>query len=165
MTFLKLFIHYLYSDTIKDEENIMSIEIEKLTERDIRKFKREIEGYEKSKKVFLILGFVFMVLTILLLAVAIMFGIFAGFAGKEINDYFSFQYFYLYLSLCVTSASFASTIFLVTILMFILRAVLFQKKTENRLNAIEDYEEYQASLKKLPNNEVETASKVVEDKK
>ena len=143
----------------------MSIEIEKLTERDIRKFKREIEGYEKSKKVFLILGFVFMGLTIVLLGLAIMFGIFAGISGSKMSDVFSYEYFVAFLALCITTAEFGSTFFLVTILMFILRAVLFQKKTENRLNAIEDYEEYQASLKKLPNNEVETASEVVEDKK
>ena len=142
----------------------MGIEIEKLTERDIRKFKREIEGYEKSKKVFLILGFVFMALTILLLGLAVMFGIFAGIAGKEMNDFFSYEYFGLYVSLCVTSASFASTMFLVTLIMFILRAVLFQKKTENRLNAIEDYDEYQASLKKQEPKQIETASEVVEEK-
>ena len=35
----------------------MSIDITKLTDQDIRKFKREIEGYERNKRLFLILGF------------------------------------------------------------------------------------------------------------
>ena len=121
----------------------MSIKVENLTESDIRKFKREIEGYQKSKRIFLILGFVFLGLTLFLLLLAVLFGVFTGLAAAEVSDYFSYEKFYLFFTLAITTASFASTFFLVTIAMFILRGVLFQKKTENRLNAIEDYEEYQ----------------------
>ena len=128
----------------------MSIQVEKLTDSDIRRFKREIEGYNKSKKIFLILGFVFMALTILLLLGAVLFGIFTWLAGSKVSDYFSYEIFGLMFSLTITTASFASTFFLVTIIMFILRAVLFQKKTENRLNAIEDYEEYQKKIQEYP---------------
>ena len=128
----------------------MSIKVENLTDSDIRKFKREIEGYQKSKKIFLILGFVFMALTIILLIGAILFGIFAAHAGSEADDYFSFEYFYLFFTLTISTASVASTFFVVTIVMFILRGVLFQKKTENRLNAIDDYEEYKAKIKEHP---------------
>ena len=55
----------------------MGIEIEKLTEKDIRKFKREMEGYEKRKKLFLILGFIFLGLTLLLKLLKLLFREFA----------------------------------------------------------------------------------------
>lgn len=128
----------------------MSIKVENLTESDIRRFKREIEGYQKNKKIFLILGFVFAGLTLTLLLLAVLFGVFAGLAGAQMDDYFSYEYFGAFLTLAISTASFASTFFLVTIAMFVLRGVLFQKKTENRLNAIEDYEEYQKKLKEHP---------------
>ena len=128
----------------------MSIDIEKLTDRDIRKFKKEMQGYEKSKKIFFILGFVFMGLTILLVVAAILFGIFAAKAGAEMDDLFSYEYFAVFLSLSITSGSTASTFFLVTLVMFILRGVLFAKKIENRETAIEEYELYQAKLNKEP---------------
>ena len=140
----------------------MVIQIEKLTEIDIRKFKREIEGYEKSKKIFLVLGFVFMGLTIVLLVGAILFGIFAAKAGSKMDDFFSYEYFGAFLALCVTTASFASTFFLVTLIMFILRAVLFAKKIENRLTAIEEYEIYQKGNSKKESPEVEVASEITD---
>ena len=121
----------------------MRLRIEQMTERDVRRFKKDIEGYEKTKKLFLTMGFVAMGVMIFLFLLAIMFGVFAGLSGKEVDDYFSYQYFGMFLSLCITCASFASTAFVYMLLMFILRTVLFKKKTENRLFAIEEYEIYQ----------------------
>ena len=119
------------------------LKIEQMIERDVRRFKKDIEGYEKTKKLFLAMGFIALGLMILFLLIAIMFGIFAGFAGKDMNDYFSYEYFGMYLSLCITCATFSSSFFVWMLLMFILRALLFKKKTENRLYYIEEYEIYQ----------------------
>ena len=146
----------------------MSIEIEKLTDRDIRKFKREIEGYEKSKRIFFILGFVFLGLCVFLLIVAALFGVLAALQITHDGEYVNYMYFTAFLTLAITSASFASTFFLVMLIMFILRGVLFQKKTENRLAAIEDYEEYKKSQQidaKRPidnNDPVEVAGEVAD---
>ena len=119
------------------------IKIEQMTERDVRRFKKDIEGYEKTKKLFFTMGFVALGLMIVFLLVAIMFGVFAGLAGKDMNDYFSYEYFATYLSLCITCATFSSSFFVWMLLMFILRMLLFKKKTENRLFYIEEYEIYQ----------------------
>ena len=59
------------------------IKIEQMTERDVRRFKKEIEGYEKTKKLFFSMGFVAMALMIVFLLLAIMFGVFAGIAGQK----------------------------------------------------------------------------------
>lgn len=139
----------------------MGIRIEELTERDIRKFKREIEGYEKRKKLFLVLGFVFLGLTILFLICAVLFGIYTGYLARTVEDYWSYVPFYLFFDLCITTAAFASTFCVATILMFILRGVLFAKKTENRLAAIEEYELYQKELNKKA-SAVEVADEVKE---
>ena len=119
------------------------LKIEQMTERDVRRFKKDIEGYEKTKKLFLTMGFVALGLMIVFLLIAIMFGVFAGLAGKDMNDYFSYEYFATYLSLCITCATFSSSFFVWMLLMFILRMLLFKKKTENRLFYIEEYEIYQ----------------------
>ena len=119
------------------------LKIEQMTERDVRRFKKDIEGYEKTKKLFLTMGIIAMVLMIVFLTIAIMFGVFAGIAGQKMNDYFSYEYFGLYVGLCTTCAGFASSFFIYMLLMFILRALLFKKKTENRLFYIEEYEIYQ----------------------
>ena len=125
----------------------MSVRIERLTDRDIRRYKRSIENYKQRKKLFLILGFVCLGLTIVFLAAAILLGIFAARAGSEVDDYFSYEYFALFLSLCITTASFASTAFVITIIMFVLRGALFDKKIENRKAIIEEYEIYQEELR------------------
>ena len=119
------------------------LKIEQMTERDVRKFKREIEGYEKTKKLFLAMGFVALGLVALFLILAILFGVFAGIAGSNMSDVFEYEYFGMYLSLCITCATFASTAFVWMLLMFVLRVTLFKKKTENRLFYIEEYEIYQ----------------------
>ena len=119
------------------------LKIEQMTDRDVRRFKKDIEGYEKTKKLFFAMGFVAMGLMIVFLLIAIMLGVFAGFAGKDMNDYFSYEYFGMYLSLSITCATFSSSFFVWMLLMFILRALLFKKKTENRLFYIEEYEIYQ----------------------
>ena len=119
------------------------IRIEQMTDRDVRRFKKDIEGYERTKRLFLIMAFVALGLMLFLLCLAIVFGVFAGIAGSDMNDFFSYEYFGMYLTLCITSASFASTAFVYMLLMFILRSVLFKKKIENRQFAIEEYEIYQ----------------------
>ena len=119
------------------------LKIEQMTERDVRRFKKEIEGYEKTNKLFFALGFVAMGLMIFFFALAIMFGVFTGISGNDMNDFFSYELFGVYLSLCITCATFASTAFIWMLLMFILRVTLFKKKTENRLYYIEEYEIYQ----------------------
>ena len=122
----------------------MGVVIEKLTERDIRKFKRELEGYEKYKRVFLIIGFVLLGLTLLSIAGAIVFAILAAInISSE-----SYEYLAIFAPLFSLSLSFAITLGIFTIAMFILRKVLFAKKIENRLTAIEEYEIYQEELKK-----------------
>ena len=123
----------------------MSIEIEKLTDRDIRQFKREIQGYEKRKKIFLILGFVFMGLAIFFLFATIIFIALAVYEGSRGADYINYLYFDAFLALAITCGSTIVEAVIIMIVMFILRGVLFQKKTENRLAAIEEYEEYKKS--------------------
>ena len=129
----------------------MSIDITKLTDQDIRKFKREIEGYERNKRLFLILGFVFLGITLFLMFIAILFFVFGGIAvnNLEMDNIFSYEYAALYFSAGATALSFASTFCIATIAMFIVRSVAFAKKTENRLAAIEEYEIY----KKQPHEE------------
>ena len=137
----------------------MRLRIEQMTDRDVRKYKRDIEGYEKTKKLFLLMAYIAMALMILFLALAIMFGVFAGIAGQKMNDVFSYEYFGLYVGLCTTCAGFSSSFFIYMLLMFILRSVLFKKKIENRQFAIEEYEIYQ---KEHSNQPQEVAS--LEDK-
>ena len=72
----------------------MSIEIEKLTDRDIRQFKREIQGYEKRKKVFLIVGFVFLGLTLFFLLATILFIALAVYEGSRGADYINYLYLF-----------------------------------------------------------------------
>ena len=121
------------------------VKIEQMTERDVRRFKKDIEGYEKTNKMFFALGFVAMGLMILFLGLAIMFGVFSARATAEAynNDFLTYEYASAYYALCVTCATFASTSFVWMLAMFILRALLFKKKTENRLYYIEEYEIYQ----------------------
>ena len=140
----------------------MGLNIEKLTDRDIRKFKREMEGYKRSKRIFLVLGFVFMGLTIFLLALAIMFGVFGWLCRSIDNGYWEYARMYLFFSLAWAVGCFASTFFLVTIAMFILRAVLFEKKIENRIVAIEEYEELQKKRGNQQQVQTEEASEVVD---
>ena len=146
----------------------MSIEIEKLTDRDIRQFKREIQGYEKRKKIFLILGFVFMGLAIFFLFATIIFIALAVYEGSRGADYINYLYFDAFLALAITCGSTIVEAVIIMIVMFILRGVLFQKKTENRLAAIEEYEEYKKSQQidaKHPidnDNPVEVAGEVAD---
>ena len=132
----------------------MGIIIENLTEKDIRKFKREMEGYEKSKKVFLILGFIFLGLTLLFLFLGIVFIVLAVVSGSQAaqseDAWAGYEFAALFVSLAITTLSFGSTFCVVTIVMFVLRGVLFQKKIENRLTAIEEYELYQKQLQEHP---------------
>ena len=124
----------------------MSVVIEKLTDRDIRTFKRELEGYERRKRVFMIFGFIFLGITILSIVLAILFGVFAFLAGKDIDTYAG--YLAMFIVLCYFSIVFAIVFSFGTAAMFILRGVLFAKKIENRLAAIEEYEIYQKEHKK-----------------
>ena len=121
------------------------LKIEQMTERDVRRFKKEIEGYEKTNKMFFVLGFVAMGLMILFLALAIVLGVFAGkiAVGRDHEDYAALRTSITLYGLCTTCAAFASAAFVWMLLMFILRALLFKKKTENRLYYIEEYEIYQ----------------------
>ena len=144
----------------------MGIEIEKLTEKDIRKFKREMEGYEKRKKLFLILGFIFLGLTLLFLLLGVIFIVLAIVGGAQAvhseDSWAGFEFAGLFVSLAITTLGFGSTFCVVTIAMFILRSVLFAKKTENRRAAIEEYELYQKELQSHP-KEIEVADKVVKE--
>ena len=135
------------------------LKIEQMTDRDVRKFKRDIEGYEKTKKLFLLMAYIAMALMILFLALAIMFGVFAGIAGQKMNDVFSYEYFGLYVGLCTTCAGFSSSFFIYMLLMFILRSVLFKKKIENRQFAIEEYEIYQKEHNNQPQEVVVSEDK------
>ena len=112
--------------------------LEELTETDIRHYKREIEGYKKKQKLFLILGFVFLGLFILSVVGTILLGI--GVYQEIVREEFTAAYF-LYVvfdSIFIT----LSILFLIAfITLFVLRSALFGRKIENRLVVIEDYEE------------------------
>ena len=138
----------------------MSIDITKLTDQDIRKFKREIEGYEKRKKLFLILGFVFLGIFLFFMLLGIIFFVLTIVEARKhgIDNWYEAEYVGLYFSAAITTLGFASTFCVATILMFVLRGVLFTKKTENRLAAIEEYEIY----KKQPHEEVKKEEKPAE---
>lgn len=119
--------------------------VEELTDADIRHFKREIEGYKQKQTLFLILGFVFMVLFIVSLVGTIFLGI-GVYNEIKSGDTYSAYFLYILFDSLVGSLAF---IFLIAfIAMFILRGALFGKKIENRLNLIEDYEEYKNSTAK-----------------
>ena len=83
--------------------------------------------------------------------IAILFFVFGGIAvnNLEMDNIFSYDYVILYFSAGFTTLGFASTFCIATIAMFVLRSILFAKKTENRLAAIEEYEIY----KKQPHEE------------
>ena len=119
----------------------MGIKIERLTDRDIRDFRREIEGYKKRQKTFLALGFVFLGLTILFIALSILFGILMfGYTESYISLYLMYCLFSLTVSL--------GTLTLIgMIAMFIVRGAVFNKKIENRERAIEEYEYYKKEQK------------------
>ena len=114
----------------------MSVDIEKLTERDIKEFKRDIESYQKKQKLFLTLGFVFMGLFIFFLL--------AGIACTVlfVLNHDDRTLFFLFMGLMDTAYSLAGTFIVVMIAMFILRGALFNGKIENRRRAIEDWEEF-----------------------
>lgn len=140
----------------------MSIDITKLTDQDIRKFKREIQGYERNKRLFLILGFVFLGIFLFFMLLGIIFFVLTIVEARKygIDNWYEAEYVGLYFSAAITTLGFASTFCIVTIAMFIVRSVVFAKKTENRLAAIEEYEIY----KKQPHEEEKLAEvEVAED--
>ena len=117
----------------------MIVEIEKLTDRDIRQFKREIEKYKKGKLVFTILGFVFLGLTLFVLSIGII-----AFVSELISDYvLEIRLIPGYLLFEVASIPLSLINCFITFLMFLLRAVLFVDRIDNRNAAIEEYEIYQ----------------------
>ena len=140
----------------------MGIDVTKLTDLDIRKFKREIQGYEKTKKLFLILGFIFLgvcLLSLVLFIVFLILGIIEA-RNQGIDNIFELEYVGLYFSLAGASLSDVGIFLVAMLVMFVLRGVLFTKKTENRLAAIEEYEIY----KKQPHEEEKLAEvEVAED--
>ena len=122
--------------------------VEELTDADIRHFKREIEGYKQKQTLFLILGFVFIVLFIVSLIGTIFLGI--G-VYNEIKAGNTYSAYFLYIVFDSLVGSLAFIFFIAFLAMFILRGALFGKKIEkieNRLNLIEDYEEYKNSAVK-----------------
>ena len=114
----------------------MSIDINRLTERDIKEFKRDIESYKGKQKLFLTLGFVFLGLFLLFLIGGIVAMIFLIIYHEEKSLLF------ILISLMDTAYSLAGTFLVAMIAMFILRGALFNGKIENRRRAIEDWEEY-----------------------
>ena len=121
----------------------MSVDVERLTDRDIREYKRDLEGYKKKKRVFLILGFVFLGVTIILIALSVFLGIVAGLQQYENESIYAAS-----LSLSITTGVFASVFLEAMIIMFILQGALFAAKINNRIVAIEEYEVYKQAVQK-----------------
>ena len=120
--------------------------VEELTDADIRHFKREIEGYKSKQSLFLILGFIFMILFIAALIGSILLGI-GVYNRASAGDFTSAYVLFVFLDTFV--GTLAGLFFIAFLAMFILRGALFGKKIENRLNLIEDYEEYKNNNAKL----------------
>ena len=120
--------------------------VEELTDADIRHFKREIEGYKQKQTLFLILGFIFMILFIAALIGSILLGI-GIYNRASAGDFTSAYVLFVFLDTFV--GTLAGLFFIAFLVMFILRGALFGKKIENRLNLIEDYEEYKSNNTKL----------------
>ena len=117
----------------------MSIEIEKLTQRDIKNFKRDIEKYRKTQGLFLILGFIFLGIFLITLALGVVMTV------LFIQNIDKQQLYFLYISLMDTGYSIAALFFVGMLAMFVLRGALFNGKIDNRQRAIEDWEDLQKS--------------------
>lgn len=113
----------------------MSVDIEKLTERDIKNYKRDIETYRKRQQMFLTLGLIFLALFIIFLAMGIVGTIFFSKEAEERTINFAF------LVLMESGYSLAGLFMVGMIAMFILRGALFNGKISNRQRAIEDWED------------------------
>ena len=68
---------------------------------------------------------------------------------NEIKAGNTYSAYFLYILFDYLVGALAGLFFIAFLAMFILRGVLFGKKIENRLNLIEDYEEYKSNNTKL----------------
>ena len=112
--------------------------LETLTPRDIKNYKRDIEALENRKKLFLILGFVFLALFIACLVGSILLGIaIYNELGKD-----EFGHIYFLFAIFDTFAITFTVLFAVGfIAMFVLRVVLIGKQIDKRKRIVEDYED------------------------
>ena len=124
----------------------MSVVIETLTEEDIAEFKREIERYKRGKIVFTILGFIFLGLALFVLTIGII-----AFGSDYISDYvLEIRPIPGYLLLEWVSIPLSLINCFFTLLMFLLRAVIFGDRIENRKAVIEEYETYKLEQNNSP---------------
>ena len=129
----------------------MSVVIETLTEEDIAEFKREIERYKRGKIVFTILGFIFLGLTCFSLSLGII-----ALGSDLISTYFlEIRPIPGYFLFEVASIPLSLINCFITLLMFLLRAVIFGDRIENRKVVIEEYEIYKLEQNNYP-KEIET---------
>ena len=114
----------------------MSVNVNELTERDIRNYKRDIESYRKRQDAFLVLGFVFLGLFIICLVV----GILGAVAFVKAIDNENAARIISGALMMEIGFAFSVIFSLAMIAMFVLRAALFGRKIENRQRIIEEWE-------------------------
>jgi Zn-dependent protease with chaperone function len=124
---------------LKPEVKLMSVNVDQLTDRDIREYKDDIARYQRSQRLFSRLGFIFLGLMLFFLILGI-----AGIVILAVNATtesvgsgivavsslmmgFGFTFFSLFLVAMVT--------------MFVLRGALFDRKIYNRERLIKQWEE------------------------
>ena len=124
---------------LKPEVKLMSVNVDQLTDRDIREYKDDIARYQRSQRLFSRLGCIFLGLMLFFLILGI-----AGIVILAVNATtesvgsgivavsslmmgFGFTFFSLFLVAMVT--------------MFVLRGALFDRKIYNRERLIKQWEE------------------------
>ena len=104
-----------------------------VTLRDIERMQNEIAQYYRGRKIFMILGW-------LCIAISITIVIIAGLTATEDNPKTS-------------AVVISSIIFAAGIVMFILRSALYNKRIRNRKNLISQAKQYQETVRLFNNNE------------
>ena len=114
--------------------------LEEYTSHDIKEFKRDIEKYQKTQRLFLILGFVFAALFIVSVFATVFLGILTYINLRD-HEYYAAQYLFILFDSVVGSLAFIFCFAFVA--MFIVRSAAFNGKIENRRRIIEDWDELQ----------------------
>ena len=117
----------------------MSVNVEQLTDRDIREYKDDISRYQRSQRLFSRFGFIFLGLMIFFLILGV-----AGIVILAVNATTeSVEPGIVVVSSLMMSFGFSFfCLFLVAmVIMFVLRSALFDRKIYNRERLIKKWEE------------------------
>ncbi len=117
----------------------MSVNVDQLTDRDIREYKDDIARYQRSQRLFSRLGFIFLGLMIFFLILGV-----AGIVILAVNATTeSVKSGIVVVSSLMMSFGFTFfSLFLVAmVIMFVLRGALFDRKIYNRERLIKQWEE------------------------